>query len=159
LRPIYLPITPLSSPWPTTCSYSIKYSFRFRMFRPGQASRRQISFTYFPVPSCGVVTWVTDLITPLATFPSRPMQSDNLCRMILAGQQACPQRLFLPFLGHLNRSYHPVSQRIILVGHCVPANWSVPRGRSYIIRVIRRKRFVRWRSPDNRYYVITFICL
>jgi hypothetical protein len=47
----------------------------------------------------------------------------------------------------------------ILVGHCVPANWSAPSGRSYIIRVIRRKRFVRWRSSGNRHYVIAFICL
>ena len=42
----------------------------------------------------------------------------------------------------------------ILACRCVPANWSVPSGRSYIIRVIRRKQFVRWRSPDNLYYVI-----
>ena len=129
------------------------------MFRPGQASCRQTPSTCYPVPDCGVDPWVTDCITPLAKPPSRHVLSDNLYCTFLAGQQACPQRLSLPFLGHLNRSYHPVSQRIILVGHCVPATWSVPRGRSYLIRVIRHKRFVRWRSPDNRYYVIAFICL
>jgi hypothetical protein len=42
---------------------------------PGQASRRQTPFAFFPVPYCGVVPWVKDYITPLANSPSRSMQS------------------------------------------------------------------------------------
>ena len=77
-------------------------------FWPGQASRRQTPLS-IPYPACGVDPWVTDYITPLASPPSRPMQSVNQYRMFLAGQQACPQRPLLSFLGHLGRSSHPVS--------------------------------------------------
>jgi|GEM_PF-6006432 len=89
-----------------------KFPLWSRMFRPGQASRRQTHFAFFPVTYCGVVPWVTDLITPLANPPSRRVLSDNLYCTFLAGQQACPQRLSGPFLVHLRRYKHPVSQRI-----------------------------------------------
>jgi hypothetical protein len=79
---------------------------------PGQASRRQTPFPFFSVPFCGVDPWVTDYITPLANPPSRSMQSVNLYRMALAGQQACPQAHSSLFLVHLGRSNHPVSQWI-----------------------------------------------
>ena len=81
-------------------------------FWPGQASRRQTLFTFFPQTYCGVVPWVKDYITPIASPPSRPMQSDNLYRTFLAGQQACPQRLSSLFLVHFERSSYPVSHWI-----------------------------------------------
>ena len=110
LRP-YSPITPLSSPWPATCSFS----FLISVLVPHVSARASVvppDASLFALPSCGVDPWVTDYITPLANTPSRPMQSDNLYRMFLAWQQACPQRLLRYFLGHLRRSSHPVSQWI-----------------------------------------------
>ena len=44
----------------------------------------------------------------------------SVLRMVLAGQQACPQGLLSCFLVHLVRFSYPISQRIILVYHCVP---------------------------------------
>jgi hypothetical protein len=106
-----------------------KFPFWFRMFRPGQASRRQTPFTFFPQTYCGVDPWVEASITPLAKPPSRPMQSDNLYLMVLAGQQACPQRLSSLSLGHLRRPKHRVSLWIILLSlrpsYLVGSKWSL----------------------------------
>ncbi len=53
-------------PGPPHAVTLFKFPFWSRMFRPGQASRRQTPFTFFPQPYCGVDPWVKDYITPLA---------------------------------------------------------------------------------------------
>ncbi len=155
----YLPITPPASSWPSTCTYSIKYPFRSRMFRPGQASCRQTPFTFFPSLLAASILGLRTKSRLLPDFRHGP------CNPTICNAWS------LPGNRRARRCFYRVSSAIsggptilfpsgfILVGHCVPANWSVLSGRSYIIRVIRRKRFVRWRSPDNRYYVIAFLCL
>jgi hypothetical protein len=133
LRPVYSAITPPAPSWPTTCTYSIKYSFWFRMSRPGQASCRQT-----PITSFGVDPWVTDYITPLAQPPSRTMQSVTLCNAcsLPGNRRSCSG-----FLAHSSsiQCGLPIlfPCGFILVGRCVSGTRSVPSGRSNIMSCYR----------------------
>jgi len=117
-------------PVPQHAIRSLKYCFGPAYSGPGQSSRRHTHSKFFPDPFCGVDPWVTASITPLANPPSWPVQSINLYRMALAGQQACPQKHSSLFLVHLRRPQHPVSHRIcsclsLLSSYLVDSKWSL----------------------------------
>ncbi len=151
-----MPITPPAPSWPTTCSYSFKFPFWSRMFRPGQASRRQTSFSFSPFHLAATILGLRTISRLLLNLRHGPCNPINLYRMVLAGQQACPQRLSRPFLSHLGRSNHPVSRRIYSCWSLRPS-YLVGSKRAFEHNVVFSDPagFRSLRSPENRHYVIT----
>ena len=107
-------------------------SFWFRMFLSRAGTVPPDTLYPYPTLIAASILGLRTLSRLLPITPSRPMQSDYLYRMFLAGQQACPQRLSAHSSAISGGSAILFPSGFILSCRCVPANWSVPSGRSYI---------------------------
>ena len=130
------------------------------MFRPGQASRRQTPFTFFPKNIAASILGLRPISRLLQILRHGP------CNLIIS--IACS----LPGNRRARSSFYGVSSAIsggqailfpygsILICRCVPAICSVPSGRSYIKwRFPTLPGSIRCRSSENKFYVISFISL
>jgi hypothetical protein len=161
LKPVYFPITPLSSPWPSTCNCSF-FNSRFGPACFGQGKRRAARnlLRYSPFHIAASILGLSTksrLLLNLRHVPCNPIIC-NACS--LPGNR----RARSGFLGH--SSAISGGQAIlfpygsILICRCVPEPWLVPSGRSYIKwRFPTLPGFIPCRSSENKFYVISFLSL
>jgi hypothetical protein len=128
----YQPTTPPAISWPATCSYFSLIPFRSRMFRPGQASRRQTSFTFFPLHIAASILGLRTKSRLLLNLRHVPCNLIICNACSLPGNRRARSYFFAyssPISGSLNIL---VSPWINLIDRCVPARCAVPSGRSNI---------------------------
>ena len=130
------------------------------MFRPGQASRRQTSFTFFPLHLAAAILGLRTMSHLLLNFRHVPCNPLILCIACSLPGNRRARSVIVAHSSSISGGLNILFPSGLFYCRCVPATCLVPSGRSYITSHFPTlPGSAPCRSPENRHYVITLLSL